>query len=128
MSGMRIVEMVQGRPAAVEDPDHARRSRTRSASTRAIGGSTNAVDPSDGDRRAHRRAISNSTTGTRIGRGTPTLVDLQPSGRFLMEEFYYAGGVPAVMRRLGEAGLLPHPDALTANGQTLWDNNKDAPI
>ena len=34
-----------------------------------------------------------------------------------MEEFYYAGGLPAVLRRLGEAGLLPHPDALTVNGQ-----------
>ena len=65
---------------------------------------------------------------TRVGRGTPTLVDLQPSGRFLMEEFYYAGGLPAVLRRLGEAGLLPHPDALTANGQSLWDNNREAPL
>ncbi len=50
-----------------------------------------------------------------------------PSGRFLMEEFYYAGGLPAVLRRLGENGLLPHPDALTVNGQTLWDNVRDAP-
>ena len=41
-----------------------------------------------------------------------------PSGRFLMEEFYYAGGLPAVLRRLGEHGLLPHPDALTVNGQS----------
>jgi len=64
----------------------------------------------------------------RIGRDTPTLVDLMPSGRFLMEEFYYAGGLPAVLRRLGEADLLPHPDALTVNGRTLWDNVKDAPI
>jgi L-arabonate dehydrase len=39
-----------------------------------------------------------------------------------MEEFYYAGGLPGVMRRLGEAGRLPHPDALTANGHSLWDN------
>ena len=45
-----------------------------------------------------------------------------------MEEFYYAGGLPAVLRRLGEAGLLPHPDALTANGHSLWDNVKDAPM
>jgi len=65
---------------------------------------------------------------TRIGRGTPTLVDLQPSGRFLMEEFYDAGGLPAVIRRLGDAGLLPHPDALTANGRTLWENTQDAPL
>jgi dihydroxyacid dehydratase/phosphogluconate dehydratase len=38
-----------------------------------------------------------------------------------MEEFYYAGGLPAVIRRLGE-GMLPHPNALTVNGKTMWDN------
>jgi dihydroxy-acid dehydratase/L-arabonate dehydrase len=93
----------------------------------AIGGSTNAA--------IHLKAIAGRIgvtleldDWTRIGRGTPTLVDLQPSGRFLMEEFYYAGGLPAVLRRLGEAGLLPHPDALTANGKTLWENSIDAPI
>jgi dihydroxy-acid dehydratase len=62
----------------------------------------------------------------RMGRGVPTIVDLMPSGRFLMEDFYYAGGLPAVIRRLGEAGLL-HKEALTANGNTIWQNNKDAP-
>ncbi len=92
----------------------------------AIGGSTNAV--------IHLKAIAGRIgvtldleDWTRIGRGTPTLVDLMPSGRFLMEEFYYAGGLPAVLRRLGEAGLLPHPDALTANGKSLWENVKEAP-
>ncbi|WP_304303398.1 dihydroxy-acid dehydratase, partial [Pseudacidovorax intermedius] len=58
----------------------------------------------------------------------PTLVDLMPSGRFLMEEFYYAGGLPGVLRRMGEAGLLPHPEALTVNGHSLWDNVREAPI
>lgn len=48
----------------------------------------------------HLKAIAG-----RIGRGIPTIVDLQPCGRFLMEEFYYAGGLPAVLRRLGEANL-----------------------
>ena len=92
----------------------------------AIGGSTNAV--------IHLKAIAGRIgvpleleDWTRIGAGTPTLVDLMPSGRFLMEEFYYAGGLPAVLRRLGEHGLLPHPQALTVNGRTLWDNVKDAP-
>ena len=51
-----------------------------------------------------------------------------PSGRCLMEEFCCAGGLPAVLRRMGEAGLLPHPDALTAKGHSLWDNVKDAPM
>lgn len=62
------------------------------------------------------------------GRGTPTIVDLQPAGRLLMEEFYYAGGLPAVLRRLGEADRLPHKDALTVNGKTLWENVQDAPL
>ncbi len=44
-----------------------------------------------------------------------------------MEEFYYAGGLPAVLRRLGEHGLLPHPGALTVNGRSLWDNVRTAP-
>lgn len=92
----------------------------------AIGGSTNAV--------IHLKAIAGRLgvpleleDWLRLGRGTPTIVDLMPSGRFLMEEFYYAGGLPAVLRRLGEANLLPHPGALTVNGQSLWDNVRDAP-
>jgi L-arabonate dehydrase len=126
LSGARIVQMVNDdlrlskllTPAAFENAIRV---------NAAIGGSTNAA--------IHLKAIAGRIgveleldDWTRIGRGTPTLVDLQPSGRFLMEEFYYAGGLPAVLRRLGEAGLLPHPDALTANGHSIWDNNRDAPI
>jgi len=92
----------------------------------AIGGSTNAV--------IHLKAIAGRIgvaleleDWTRIGRGTPTIVDLMPSGRFLMEEFYYAGGLPAVLRRLDEAGLLPHPGALTVNGHSIRDNVREAP-
>jgi dihydroxy-acid dehydratase len=48
-----------------------------------------------------------------------------PSGKFLMEDFYYAGGLPVVLRALAEHGLL-HKDALTANGATLWQNVQDA--
>eukprot|EP01037_Dinobryon_pediforme_P029486 gene29486-33138_t len=126
MSGMRIVDMVW---------EDLRLSKilTRAAFENAIrvnaaiGGSTNAV--------IHLKAIAGRIgidleleDWTRVGRGTPTIVDLQPSGRFLMEEFYYAGGLPAVLRRLGEAALLPHKDALTVNGKSLWENNQDAPI
>ena len=126
MSGMRIVQM------AHEDLKLSK-ILTRAAFENAIrvnaaiGGSTNAA--------IHLKAIAGRIgveleldDWTRVGRGTPTLVDLQPSGRFLMEEFYYAGGLPAVLRRLGEAGLLPHPQALTVNGQSIWDNNREAPI
>src|SRR5687768_4567413 len=126
MSGMRAVEMARegltlSKILTREAFENAIRVNA------AIGGSTNAV--------IHLKAIAGRIgvpleldDWTRIGRGTPTLVDLQPSGRFLMEEFYYAGGLPAVLRRLGEANLLPHPQALTANGHTLWANVKDAPL
>jgi L-arabonate dehydrase len=61
-----------------------------------------------------------------FGREVPTLVDLMPAGRFLMEDFYYAGGLPAVIRALGERDLI-HRDALTVNGKTLWENCEAAP-
>jgi L-arabonate dehydrase len=56
----------------------------------------------------------------------PTLVDLMPSGRFLMEDFYYAGGLPAVIRALVQRNLIHH-DALTVNGNTIWENCQAAP-
>ncbi|MEJ3573938.1 IlvD/Edd family dehydratase [Pseudomonas fragi] len=126
MSGMRAVEMVRedlrlSKVLTREAFENAIRVNA------AIGGSTNAV--------IHLKAIAGRIgvdleldDWTRIGQGTPTLVDLQPSGRFLMEEFYYAGGLPAVLRRLGENGLIPNPHALTVNGKSLWDNVKNSPI
>jgi L-arabonate dehydrase len=92
----------------------------------AIGGSTNAV--------IHLLAMAGRLgvqlsleDWDRFGRDVPTLVDLKPSGRYLMEDLYYAGGLQGVMRVLGENGLL-NRDALTVNGQTQWENVKDAPI
>jgi dihydroxy-acid dehydratase len=89
----------------------------------AIGGSTNAV--------IHLLAIAGRLgvplaldDFDLLARDVPTLVNLQPSGRYLMEDFCYAGGLPAVMRELG--GLL-HPDALTVTGQTVAENVRDAP-
>ncbi len=91
----------------------------------AVGGSTNAV--------IHHLAMAGRVEvkvtlddWDRLGHEVPTLVDLMPSGRFLMEDFYYAGGVPAVVRALGEHGLI-HKDALTVNGKTIWENCQDAP-
>lgn len=119
MSGRRIVEMVHEdlkpsdilTPAAFENAI-----RTLAA----IGGSTNAV--------VHLLAIAGRVgvdlglaDFDRLGRDLPCLVDLMPSGRFLMEDFYYAGGLPAVLRALGEQGLL-HRDAMTVNGHTIWEN------
>lgn len=125
LSGMRIVDMVHedlrlSKILTKQAFENAIRVNA------AIGGSTNAV--------IHLKAIAGRIgveldleDWTRVGKGTPTIVDLQPSGRFLMEEFYYAGGLPAVIRRLGEAGLLPNPEALTANGKSLWSNCQAAP-
>jgi len=91
----------------------------------AIGGSTNAV--------IHLIAIARRIgidlsleDWDRAGRGVHCLVNLMPSGKYLMEDFYYAGGLPAVLRELGENDQL-HKDALTVNGKTIWENNKDAP-
>jgi len=90
----------------------------------AVGGSTNAV--------IHLLAIAGRIgvqlsldDWDRLGREVPTLVDLMPSGRFLMEDYYYAGGLPAVIRALGEHDLL-HKGTLTVNGKTIWENCKDA--
>ena len=57
----------------------------------------------------------------RLGSGLPCLVNLLPSGEHLMEDFFYAGGVPVVLRELGDAGVL-NRNALTVNGRTIWEN------
>ena len=92
----------------------------------AIGGSTNAVIHLIALARPHRREARRWTTGTASGDGVHTLLNLMPSGKYLMEDFCYAGGLPVVLRELGENGLL-HKNALTVNGKTIWENNKDAP-
>lgn len=62
----------------------------------------------------------------RLGPTIPLLVDCQPAGRFLGEEFYRAGGVPAVMRELALAGKL-HTDVMTVTGKTLAENLRNVP-
>jgi L-arabonate dehydrase len=91
----------------------------------AIGGSTNAV--------IHLLAIAGRIgvplsleDWDTFGKHVPTLLDLKPSGRYLMEDFHYAGGLPAVIRTLGEAGLI-NRDVMTVNGKTIWENCQDAP-
>tara|TARA_B100000470_G_scaffold221056_1_gene210595 strand:- start:980 stop:2086 length:1107 start_codon:yes stop_codon:yes gene_type:complete len=87
----------------------------------AIGGSTNAV--------IHFAAIAGRMEidlslddWERCGKEIPTLVNLQPSGTYLMEDFYYAGGLPAVIKRLLDKNII-HKDALTVNGKTIGENN-----
>ncbi|WP_329270101.1 IlvD/Edd family dehydratase [Streptomyces pseudovenezuelae] len=90
----------------------------------AVGGSTNAV--------VHLLAIAGRLgieltldDFDRIGSRVPVLVDLQPAGRFLMEDFHRAGGLLAVLREVAD---LLDPDALTVTGRPLVDHLADAPI
>src|ERR1700676_4708326 len=88
----------------------------------AIGGSTNAV--------VHLLAVAGRVGGPlslddwdRLGRDMPCLVNLMPSGKYLMEDFYYAGGLPVVIREIGK---YLHKKALTVNGSTIWENSSNA--
>jgi len=124
MTGRRIVEMVK------EDLKMSK-ILTRKAfqnairANAAIGGSTNAV--------IHLLAIAGRIGVSlkledfdKLGSEMPCLLNLQPSGSFLMEDFFYAGGLPAVLREMGESGALER-DALTVNGKAIWDNVSEAP-
>jgi dihydroxy-acid dehydratase len=62
-----------------------------------------------------------------IGFDIPLMVDMQPAGRFLGEEYFRAGGLPAVMNELLKAKKI-HGDALTVNGKTMGENVRDAKI
>jgi dihydroxy-acid dehydratase len=61
----------------------------------------------------------------RISRRTPLLADLKPGGRFVATDLYRAGGVPLILKRLAEAGLL-HTDALTVTGRTIGEEAEAA--
>ncbi|MCA1404855.1 dihydroxy-acid dehydratase [Ensifer sp. IC3342] len=121
LTGRRIVEMVKEdlRPSDI---------LTKQAFENAIrvngavGGSTNAV--------LHLLALAGRVgvdlsldDWDRLGRDVPTIVNLQPSGKYLMEEFYYAGGLPVVIKAVAEMGLL-HNDAITVSGDTIWNDVK----
>ena len=87
----------------------------------AIGGSTNAP--------IHLNAIArhlgiplDNDDWQAIGYQVPLLVNLQPAGEYLGEDYHRAGGVPAVVGELLAEGLLPHPDAITVNGHSLAEN------
>ena len=123
MAGRRIVDMVRedltiSKILKREAFENAIRTNA------AIGGSTNAV--------IHLIALAGRLgvkldldDWDRLGRDVHTVLNLMPSGKYLMEDFYYAGGLPVVLRELGEQGLL-NKKALTVNGKTIWENNKKA--
>ena len=122
-SGRRIVELVKqdvvmSRIVTREALENAVRVNA------AIGGSTNAV--------IHLIALArrlglelNLDDWDALGQGIPCLVNIMPSGRYLMEDFFEAGGLPVVIRELGRNDRL-HREALTVNGQSLWENNREA--
>ncbi|HLT80367.1 MAG TPA: IlvD/Edd family dehydratase [Cyclobacteriaceae bacterium] len=121
MSGRRIVEMVR---------EDLRLSKvlTRKAFENAImvnaavGGSTNLI--------IHLLAIAGRIgvpleldDFDKIGSRIPLLVNLMPSGKYLMEDFFYAGGLPVVLDQLKD---ILHSDAITVNGKTIRENNEGA--
>ena len=124
LSGRRIVEMVRedlriSRILRRENFENAVRVNG------ALGGSTNGV--------IHLLAFAGRVgvpfsldDWDKLGRDVPTIANVMPSGKFLMEDFFYAGGLPAAIRALGEHALL-HRDALTVNGKTIWENCREAP-
>jgi len=123
LTGRRIVQMVKDdlKPSDVMTKEAFENAIRVNG---AIGGSTNAV--------VHILAMAGRCgvdltldDWDRLGRDVPTIVNLMPSGKYLMEEFFYAGGLPVVLKRLGEAGML-HRDALTVSGGGIWDEVKDA--
>jgi len=122
LTGRRIVEMVEEEMALSKILTRAAFENAIRVNA-AIGGSTNAV--------IHLLAIAGRIgvplkleDWDEIGSELPCLVNLQPSGKFLMEDFYYAGGLPAVMREISH---VLDGRALTVNGRTLGDNIADAP-
>ena len=122
LTGMRIVEMVKEdlRPSQILTREAFENAIRINA---AVGGSTNFV--------IHLLAIAGRVgveldlaDFDRLGSDMPLLVNLMPSGTFLMEDFYYAGGLPAVIQAIADQ---LHMDAQTVTGQSLQENTADAP-
>ncbi len=125
LTGKRIVEMVADdlKPSDILTRDAFHNAiRVNSA----IGGSTNAP--------IHLSAIARHIgvdlpikDWETVGHAVPLLVNLQPAGEYLGEDYYRAGGVPAVVNQLMGQGLI-HEDALTVNGRTIGDNCRGVAI
>src|SRR5215510_12971003 len=117
LAGRRIVEMVREdlRMSKILNKDAFENAIMVNG---AIGGSTNAV--------VHLLAIAEPVPviERELDADPPCLVNLMPSGKYLMEDFYYAGGLPVVIRELAD---LIHRDALTVNGKTMGENIAEAP-
>jgi dihydroxy-acid dehydratase len=125
LTGKRIVEMVWEdlRPSAIMTREAF---ENVIAVNSAIGGSTNAPIHFNAIAR-HIGVKLDNDDWEKIGYALPLLVDMQPAGRYLGEEYYRAGGVPAVVNELMKAGKI-HKDALTVNGKTIGENCAGRPV
>ncbi|GIT92323.1 dihydroxy-acid dehydratase [Jannaschia pagri] len=119
-TGKRIVEMVH---EDLKPSDIMTREAFENAIVvnSAIGGSTNAPIHLNGVARHMGVALDNDDWQA-LGHSVPLLTNLQPAGEYLGEDYYHAGGVPAVTGQLIAAGMLPHPGAMTVNGKTMEQN------
>lgn len=119
-TGKRIVDMVWEdlRPAQVMTRDAFENAVVINS---AIGGSTNAPIHLNAVAR-HLGVPLDNDDWQRIGHHIPLIVNLQPAGTYLGEDYHMAGGVPAVVGELLAANLLPHPDAISVNGRTMQEN------
>ena len=93
----------------------------------AIGGSTNAPIHLNAVARHLGIELTNDDWQA-FGHRIPLLVNLQPAGEYLGEDYHRAGGVPAVVGELIRNGLLPNPQAVTANGSSIGDNCREVEI
>ncbi|WFE90120.1 dihydroxy-acid dehydratase family protein [Roseibium porphyridii] len=119
-TGKRIVEMVRSdrKPSDIMTREAFENAIVVNS---AIGGSTNAPIHLNGVAR-HLGVELDNDDWQSIGQDIPLLVNLQPAGEYLGEDYFHAGGVPAVIAELIRNGKLPHPDAITANGKTMAEN------
>ena len=125
-TGLRIVEMVREdlRPSDVMTREAFENAIVVNS---AIGGSTNAPIHLNAIA-AHLGVPLDNDDWQKHGFAVPLLVNLMPAGEYLGEDYHHAGGVPAVIGELMRSRLLPHPDALTANGASIGENCADAQI
>ncbi len=122
-TGQRIVDMVH---EDLKPSDIMTRAAFENAIVvnSAIGGSTNAPIHLNAIAR-HLKVPLENDDWQNLGHKVPLLVNLQPAGEYLGEDYFHAGGVPAVVGELMAAGLLPNPDVITANGRTMGENCGD---
>lgn len=125
-TGQRIVDMVR---EDLKPSDIMTREAFENAIVvnSAIGGSTNAPIHLNAIAR-HLGVPLDNDDWQKVGHHVPLLVNLQPAGEYLGEDYHHAGGVPGVVHELMGAGLLPHPTAMTVNGKSIGDNCANAEV